>query len=230
MLLTSAMRSGAVSGCADCAEAKPFASLRSAGTRPPSIAIGIFRPPHLNNQEPFLQQAAGASAAKAAMRSRGVGSRPKPRPTKPKLRQQQLLLGDGRSERLVEIGEDVVDVLDADAEANHFRRYAGFELLFRRQLAVRGGGRMAGQRFGVAHVDHALEKLHGVETFYTGFETAFDAEGKQGGASIAHVALGHGVERAIGKAGVIDPGDLFMAAQKFGDLARVGDVALDAQG
>src|SRR5450432_2315648 len=43
---------------------------------------------------------------------------------------------DRDAQRLLEIGEDVVDVLDANAEANHFRRYADFRLFLWRQLAV----------------------------------------------------------------------------------------------
>ena len=50
---------------------------------------------------------------------------------------------DGGVERLLQICDDVVDVLDADAEANHFRHNAGVALLFRRHLPVSGGGRMA---------------------------------------------------------------------------------------
>ena len=37
-----------------------------------------------------------------------------------------------RIERLIEVADDVVDVLDADAEPDHFRRHAGLPLFVRR--------------------------------------------------------------------------------------------------
>src|SRR5580658_7069320 len=45
----------------------------------------------------------------------------------------------GGVESLLQICDDVVAVLDADAEANHFRHNAGVALLFRRHLAVSSG-------------------------------------------------------------------------------------------
>ena len=58
---------------------------------------------------------------------------------------------------LRQIRKNVVNVLDAHAEAQHLRRDAGLLLLFGRKLAVRGGSWMAGERFRVAHIHHALE-------------------------------------------------------------------------
>src|SRR5580693_7399605 len=43
----------------------------------------------------------------------------------------------GRSQRLVEIFDDVGDVLDADRKPDGFRQHAGHALLLRRHLAVR---------------------------------------------------------------------------------------------
>ena len=45
----------------------------------------------------------------------------------------------------------------------------------------------------------------------------------------AEIFLRQRVIGAVGKAGVIDPGDAGIVAQEFGDLARVLDMALDAQ-
>src|SRR5438094_5436032 len=41
-----------------------------------------------------------------------------------------------RGKRLIEILDDVIDVLDADAEPDHLGADASFALLFRRHLAV----------------------------------------------------------------------------------------------
>src|SRR5688500_16131748 len=48
-------------------------------------------------------------------------------------------------QRLIEIGEEVLDVLDAYRQANGLRSHADVALLIRRELAVRGGGGMAGE-------------------------------------------------------------------------------------
>jgi hypothetical protein len=66
------------------------------------------------------------------------------------------------SERLIEIGDDVVDVLDADAEPDHLRPHAGLGCSSRRHLPMRRRGRMAGERLGVAHIDQPLEQLERV--------------------------------------------------------------------
>src|SRR5580698_8770723 len=63
-----------------------------------------------------------------------------------------------RAERLVEIRENVVDVLDADAQADASRTDARGELLLGVHLTVGGGGRVTGERFRVAEVHQALEE------------------------------------------------------------------------
>src|SRR6185312_4372182 len=70
-------------------------------------------------------------------------------------RRQPARLG----ERLVDVLDDVLDMLDTDREADGFRQNAGHALLLRRHLAVRGGGRMAGKRFGVADIDESRDQL-----------------------------------------------------------------------
>ena len=129
-----------------------------------------------------------------------------------------------------QIGDDVVDVLDANAQANHFGRDAGFQLLFRRQLAMRGGRGMAGQGFGVAHIDHALEQRERIEALHALLEAALQAEGEQGTGALAEIPVSHGIERAIGKSRVIHPGHAGVIAQKLRDLAGVLHVAFDAKG
>src|SRR5215469_16991889 len=57
------------------------------------------------------------------------------------------------SKRLLKIGDDVVDMLDADAEADRLRPHAGMRLLLARHLPMRGRGGMTGERLGVAHID-----------------------------------------------------------------------------
>src|SRR5580698_6152416 len=61
------------------------------------------------------------------------------------------------SKRLIEIGDDVVDVLDADREPNQIRLHAGLELLLRRHLPMRRRSWMACKRFRIAQIDQSFE-------------------------------------------------------------------------
>src|ERR1700733_2029612 len=60
----------------------------------------------------------------------------------------------GGVERLLQICNDVVAVLDPNAEANHLRQNTSVALLFERHLPVRGRGGMACQRLGIAEIDN----------------------------------------------------------------------------
>jgi hypothetical protein len=60
----------------------------------------------------------------------------------------------GLAQSLLDVGKDVVHVLEADREAHEIRRHTGRELLFCRELLVRGGSRMDSQRARVTDVGH----------------------------------------------------------------------------
>lgn len=51
----------------------------------------------------------------------------------------------GDREGLVEVGQEVVDVLDAHRQAHGVQAHASLVEFFRIQLTVRGGGRVRGQ-------------------------------------------------------------------------------------
>src|ERR1700761_1571192 len=52
-------------------------------------------------------------------------------------------------QRLVEIGDDVVDMLNADGKPNHLRLDARLAMLLGRHLPVRGRSWVAGERLGI---------------------------------------------------------------------------------
>ena len=106
--------------------------------------------------------------ADGAGRSLGQGGSPMPRNRTRRPR-----------ERLIQIGEDVVDVLDADAQADAARADAGRQLFGRRHLAMSGGGRMAGERFRIAQIDQALEELERVVEADARGQAAADVEGQE---------------------------------------------------
>src|SRR3546814_17255982 len=70
-------------------------------------------------------------------------------------------------------------MLDADAQAQHLRRDTRRLQLLRRQLAMRGRGRMARQGLGVADIDKPLDHLERVIEFHASVEANLDAEGQQ---------------------------------------------------
>jgi hypothetical protein len=62
-------------------------------------------------------------------------------------------------ERLLNIGFDVVDMLDAGADPHQVGIHTRADLLFGRQLFVRGGCRVNGQRFRIADICQVADQL-----------------------------------------------------------------------
>ena len=62
-------------------------------------------------------------------------------------------------EGLLEVGDDVLHILEADREPHHFRPGAGLDLLGVGELAVGGGGGMDDERARVADIGKVREKL-----------------------------------------------------------------------
>jgi len=55
-------------------------------------------------------------------------------------------------QRLFNIRQDVIDMLNANGQTDKIRRDACGQLFFRRQLLMRGGRRMNRQRFGITDI------------------------------------------------------------------------------
>src|SRR5262249_28501937 len=134
-----------------------------------------------------------------------------------------------RGQRLVEVVDDVVDVLDADAQPDHLGLDAGLELLVRRPLPMGGGSRVAGERFRVAHVDQALDQLERVVEAFARVEAAAHPEGEQRTRAPVQILARQRVIRTVAEAGIIYPGDARVVAQKRGYLGGVLDVAFHPQ-
>jgi hypothetical protein len=65
----------------------------------------------------------------------------------------------GGAQRPIQVLDDVLDMLDADAEADRFGSNTGAFQLLRSHLPVRGGGRMAAERSGVADIYEPLQQF-----------------------------------------------------------------------
>ena len=63
-----------------------------------------------------------------------------------------------RVQRLIQVFDDVIDMLNTDAKPDSLRRDASLALLFDRHLAMGRGGGMTGERFGITQVDQAFDQ------------------------------------------------------------------------
>ena len=68
-----------------------------------------------------------------------------------------------RCQGLFQIGQDVIDMLDANRQPHQIFANPSLGQFRRRQLAMSGGRRVAGQRFSVADVDQSGDQLQGID-------------------------------------------------------------------
>jgi len=83
-------------------------------------------------------------------------------------------------QRLVQVRDDVVFVLQTDGKADEVVRDARFEPLLRRQLLVGGGRRVDHEALGVADVRQVGEQLEVVDELLPRLDAALDAEPQDG--------------------------------------------------
>src|ERR1022692_399875 len=136
----------------------------------------------------------------------------------------------GLVQRLTQVLEYVVDMLDPHTKTNHLWCDSYFRLFLRRQLSVRSRRRVTRQRFGVAHVNHALEQTEGVEALPPSLIAALHPKGEQRAEVGAQISMRHRIQRIIRKSDVVNPFHHRMSAQEFRYLACVLNVAFNAEG
>lgn len=136
----------------------------------------------------------------------------------------------GSTQRLIQIGDQVANILQTDRKSNEVRRDPGRQLLVGRELLVGRAGGVDHQRLGVADVGQEREDLQPVDEGNRRIVSALDSEANEGAKEAALVILGRGGMVAVaGKAGVVDPRDLGVRGQEFGDLLRVFAVSLHSE-
>src|SRR5262249_33159914 len=85
-----------------------------------------------------------------------------------------------RSQRLVEVANQVVGGFKADREADHIWARARRQALLVAQLAMRRPGGMQDQAAGVADIGEMRKQLHALDQFDPGLVAALDAKRKDG--------------------------------------------------
>ena len=103
---------------------------------------------------------------------------------------------------------------------------AGRGSLFVGELAMRRRSRVQDQAARVADIGQMREQPHALDQLDAGLVAALDAEGEHRARAFRQILLRELVIRAVLEAGVGNPGDLRVPAQKFGDLERILDMPL----
>lgn len=137
-----------------------------------------------------------------------------------------------RLERLLEISNDILDILNTNRHPNQIRRDPARELLLSRKLLMRRRRRMNHERLRIAHirqvarqlqpVDHARADLRVLAALHAEAQHAAERAG-------AEHRLRELVGRVARQPGVGDPGDFGVRLQVLGEGERVGAVPLGAQ-
>src|SRR5271165_7635423 len=99
----------------------------------------------------------------------------------------------GSAEGLIQIGENVIDVFNAHAQADASWSHAGRELLLRCHLPMRRRCRMAGQRFCIAQVHQALEQLERIVEAYARRQSAANLESHERTGAAAEIFAHQGM-------------------------------------
>lgn len=135
----------------------------------------------------------------------------------------------GLLERLLEVGDDIVDVLGADGDADEVLGDAGAHALLVGELLVGGGPGVDGEGLGVADVGEVGDELEAVDDLAAGGAAALDAEAQDAAEAALEVALGDGMAAVALETRVRDPADVGRGVEVAGEGEGVLGVALGAQ-
>ena len=114
-------------------------------------------------------------------------------------RPKQTALFSHRSEAFFKVGDDVVDVLRADRQANGVRADAARKQLLFRQLRMRRRRGMDHKRLDVRDVCQQREDLQRVDESVGFLLPALDVEGEDGRTSVGEVFLEQCVIGMVGQ-------------------------------
>ena len=131
---------------------------------------------------------------------------------------------------LLKVGNDVVNVLGTDGNADEILSDTRGELLLVGELLVGGGPGVDGKGLGVTDVGEVGDELEAVDNLGAGSAGAgLDAEGEDTAVAALEVLLGHLVRDVVLEAGVRHPADVLALLEPLGEGQGVLGVALGAE-
>jgi hypothetical protein len=130
-----------------------------------------------------------------------------------------LTLGGGQ--HLVDVGDDILNVLDADGQSDSFGANTRFELDFWRQLAMGRRSGMARERLGITNIDKAGDQAKRVIEHLARLDPSFNAKGEERWRFASQILERECPVGIALESGVIDPGHARIGGKKFGDSLRV---------
>ena len=143
--------------------------------------------------------------------------------------ERATLLGCLDVERGLEIGDEVVRVLETHGQAHHLGRDARLGLRLGIELRVCSRSRVDRERLGVADVGHVREDGQALDEPLAGGDAVLDAKDDHRTTLALEVRLLEIVELVALEARVLDPSDLRMGLEELGDGERIRAVLLHAQ-
>jgi len=118
---------------------------------------------------------------------------------------------------LREVGDDIFDIFDTDAETDQVRCNACFDELFIGELTVRVACRVQHAAAGIGHVGHDANHLEAIHELDGLFTTALDAERKHAAREATlELLLGKFVVLVAFEACVVDPSHLRVILEELG--------------
>lgn len=141
------------------------------------------------------------------------------------------VLGLGLGQSLLQVGDQVVRVLDADGQADEGVGQADLQAVLHRHAGVGHDGGGAGQGLHSAQGHRQAEHLELGQELAGGLQASLDEDGHHGTGAVG-LGLSEGLLGVGGEAGVVDLVDHGVLLQELGDSLGVayGSVHADVQG
>ena len=134
-----------------------------------------------------------------------------------------------RGECLIQVGDDVLHVLDAYRETDEVFAQVCVGQLFGRKLAVGGRRRVDDERLRIAHVGEQRVELDVVDDRQARLASALHAKDECSAVAVREQAASELVTRIVFQARVAHPAHLGVIVQEARHSERVVGVALHAQ-
>ncbi len=135
----------------------------------------------------------------------------------------------GRGQPALEIGDDVVDVLEADRKAHIAIGHAGCDLIAGAELGMRRGRGVDGEASRIADIGDVVEQLKRVDEAPSGFLACRQLEADKAAIAALQVFVRPLAEHASLERWVDHLRHFRPLGEVIGDRQRVGGMALDAQ-